>query len=310
MFLPRWLILDAWMTLLGAISPAAAPGFPQPTHKAASPFCDASALVPDLLVVDECSVPPGQVTVAIHLARGTQASLHSPPPSSLRPADLPSLTSVQFPSTTYAGSFSTCISTRALALHYDIACLAPSLAPTAMNSMTGSNLSLLPPLPSLSLFDPFFPYPCCIPYCNLSTIIVDLVGQYYYIHIANTASNGNAIQPFFTLLGRGYGNVTGDIGSSYGLSPFEQDDFFPESNSNSKSLSASDSAAAKADTLNKDDEANKNLDFANVHFSDVNYDSTTLKDNEQESDNLKQADSDQDQANKLQEKEGEDGEEY
>ncbi|GAA5965528.1 hypothetical protein JCM21900_004147 [Sporobolomyces salmonicolor] len=97
--------------------------------------------------------------------------------------------------------------------------------------------------------------------------------------------------------------LPGDIGSSYGLSPFEQDDFFPESNSLSTSLSASDSAAAKADQLNKDDEANKNLDFANVQFSDVNYDSTQLKDNEHESDNLKQADSDQDQANKLQEKE-------
>ncbi|GAA5932174.1 hypothetical protein JCM1841_001217 [Sporobolomyces salmonicolor] len=104
--------------------------------------------------------------------------------------------------------------------------------------------------------------------------------------------------------------LPGDIGSSYGLSPFEQDGFSPASTSKSNSLDASDSAAEKADKLNKDDEANKDLDFANVQFSDVNFDSTSLKDNEQESDKVKQDDSEKDQANKLKEKEAEDGEEY
>ncbi|GAA5876266.1 hypothetical protein JCM1840_003598 [Sporobolomyces johnsonii] len=153
------------------------------THKAASPFCDASAVVPDLPSNGNLSVPPGQSTVAVALARGLK---------------------------NYTCSFSTIISTGALALLYDITCLASSLAPTAMNGTTGFNLSLLPPLALQSPFDPFLPYPFCNTSCNStnsSTIPLDLVGQHYYIPVANATSNGTAILPFFTL--PGYGNVTG-----------------------------------------------------------------------------------------------------
>ncbi|GAA5918037.1 hypothetical protein JCM5296_004100, partial [Sporobolomyces johnsonii] len=76
--------------------------------------------------------------------------------------------------------------------------------------------------------------------------------------------------------------LPGDYDSSYGLSPFEQGDYSPVSSAsaNSQSLDSSGSDAEDAANLDKDDEADKNIDYANVQFSDVNYDSTTLKDNE------------------------------